>query len=715
MQGPKPENLAQSKNEWREMHYSGEEADKDKRIEKILYEWKKAVDVKEYHLVNVIRRVISSKDGLPLLFYTSRNRRAIYERKDSGTIDVPKPLVMFLKYCEAQVKKPYTQDLIIRCVIESDEYDPKEKECLIALFQIERVRRIRSGAHLNNDNLEIAESILKAAISRFKKNVPNVIGEVDIKDGRYFIPIQVLPTFMKLQEGLCAYRKSNHELTLRYVTSGLEELKKCEDFYAQHLIKWWFKYIQFRVYEGTYLHKKAFEIAKEQQTILHDHMDDKMRSYISKVSTISEKSQSQETYRLLEEYHTGLHLYIYCGPLEKEKVSGRIKIILDDENVVKYAPKDQNIRQLLGYKKSHSWLNEKLVRATFGFSEGHYVTKDGSSKIETHLPLPSHYKIPGLYTRVDNLKFSEYKNENTLLSRINNMLVFTELQLMAIQERKHHLTSNIITLTMIDFFAKCRMTIHELVRIKRSWASEVGRTEPIVEEDKKRRGKETLRAKEKKQTERQNELDRIEPTVKKRIEQLVNLALNIINDNEWSENKNSPSVIWLSGIAEILRIIELKNRNLDSVCGSFIGFEYIGFKEEKPPRLFRANSTRKLNILRDKLKKDKNKELSIEDIASEIGLDYNFVIWLLHENRNDDELKKYLEDSKIKETIDKWEKDKPMTKFILQLCIPKLDKQTKEFIKFSATPLSLFQTEMKDGKLEFKTYRGIVGERNITK
>jgi hypothetical protein len=234
---------------------------------------------------------------------------------------------------------------------------------------------------------------------------------------------------------------------------------------------------------------------------------------------------------------------------------------------------------------------------------------------------------------------------------------------------------------------------------------------------------------------------------KQQIKQIVRLALNVLNDQKWSREKekgNIPVVEWLEGISIILEQITLRESELSSLCGSFIGFEYIGQKKKKERApgtntLFRADCKR-LDLLK-LLKKDGNKkELSINDIAIELKLDYNFVRWLLYEYRyfnqgSEDKKKekyfekyfeKYPDESPLNtKKVKEWNLETMMTNCLLQLCIPELDEDNR-FQSFSAKPICLFHTEVnkeiddpkkKDNKiiLEFKTYRGIVGERNITK
>ncbi len=72
-----------------------------------------------------------------------------------------------------------------------------------------------------------------------------------------------------------------------------------------------------------------------------------------------------------------------------------------------------------------------------------------------------------------------------------------------------------------------------------------------------------------------------------------------------------------------------------------------------------------------------------------------------------EKLNQYPKGSPLKNDIEKWS-SMDTTQYMLQLCVPYLDKDSR-LIRYSAEPLCLFLIE--NGK--FKTYQGIVGERNI--
>ena len=100
---------------------------------------------------------------------------------------------------------------------------------------MERVRRIRSKSASNNNNLDIAESIIRSTKNRFRHyftmimNIILIISFDKVEDKQYFLPIRCFPTFMLLQEALCSYRRSNFNATLNYVKNGLNELEKTKN------------------------------------------------------------------------------------------------------------------------------------------------------------------------------------------------------------------------------------------------------------------------------------------------------------------------------------------------------------------------------------------------------------------------------------------------------------------------------------------------------
>ena len=103
-------------------------------------------------------------------------------------------------------------------------------------------------------------------------------------------------------------------------------------------------------------------------------------------------------------------------------------------------------------------------------------------------------------------------------------------------------------------------------------------------------------------------------------------------------------------------------------------------------------------------------KLDVSRLSKEVKLDYNFVLFLLsYDQKLRTKLHEYENESLLRKEVDDWPSNKYRQQYLLQLCVPDLDKDS-QLIRFSAKPIFQFMTEDENG---FQTYRGIVGERNI--
>ena len=671
-------------NDWQKIHYSGDDANKKTKLTRIIDEWRikaTSTDGSEIpHTKQIIERLIELDQGA-LLFYTGRSRRQIkqlFEEKD-----IPKPLKRYIQHLEEQSKKPHTLDLTIRAILNSSKIDKEMKEYMLAIFQIERARRIRSQSGWNNSNLEIAERIIKSTKNRFRHFFHKdgdykyeYFDNFDYNKGdkKYFLPIRCLPTFIILQESLCSYRRCHFDATLSFVKEGLEELENTKSkgrFYAYHLIEWWFYYVRSRVYEGTY------EIEKYGQTLQKlEQCKMKMRpnvaDYLDKVSKINELSAGQEKYLLLKEYHIGLHLFIYNGPSSMEKSEERMKIIGGSSELNGKLP-----NRPIGFAKS---VDEKLIRAINGFRE------EEKGKLKT---LPSNFKFPGLWSRNTSLPVDDY------LNKLDKSILCAEVLLNSASERRDHLLPSILKLVLIDTFTKLRFLFNGLaIALKKKPSN----TAPDYNK------------------------------YKEEIRDLVFLSRGIIANKDFYEGaENIPIADWVSQIEEVLSKVKISSiDDLGHLIGSFIGFEYIGAAKQakneknsdKTDRLYRERrNVSKLKKIKEKLQSDiqsSERKLDINQLSKDVELDYNFLLLLISAPANmkflSKELNEYGEDTPLKTEINAWPSDdKYRRQNLLQLCVPDLDKDLR-LVRYSAKPICLFMTE--NGK-HFSTYRGIVGERNI--
>lgn len=669
----------EEENDWQKIHYSGDDANKKTKLTRIIDEWRdKATptDGSEIpHTKQMIQRLIDMDQGA-LLFYTGRSRRQImqfFEEKE-----IPEPLKRYIQHLEEQSKKPHSLDLIIRAILNSSKIDKDMKEYMLAIFQIERARRIRSKSGWDNSNLMIAERIIKSTKSRFRHYFRKdgdykyeYFENFDYNNGdkSYFLPIRCLPTFIILQEALCSYRRCNFDETLLFVKEGLAELENTKSkgrFYAYHLIEWWFYYVRSRVYEGTY------ELEKYDQTLqkleqCKKKMQPNMTDYLDQASTIYNLESGQEKYLLLKEYHLGLHLFIYNGPSSKEKSKERMKIIGASSELNGKLPK-----RTIDFDKS---VDEKLIRAINGFRE----EEKGNLKA-----LPPNFKFPGLWSRNTSLSVDDY------LNKIDKSILCAEVLLNSTSERRDHLLPSILKLVLVDTFTKLRFLFNGLAIAKNKQSN----TAPDYNK------------------------------YKEKIRDLVFLSRGIIKNIVYEDVENIPISDWVSQIEEVLSKVKISSiDDLGYLIGSFIGFEYIDAKKstknEKSgeiDRLYRERrNISKLKKIKEKLQSDiqsSERKLDINQLSKDVELDYNFVLLLISAPANkkflSKELDEYGEDTTLKAEINAWN-DKYRQQNLLQLCVPDLDKDSR-LIRYSAKPEYLFMTE--NGK-HFSTYRGIVGERNI--
>lgn len=656
-------------NDWQNNHYSGEDRDLQLKIERIINEWEKVDQVrvpsKLIHTKKIIQHLIDTGQG-SLLFYTGRSRRQI-EKKREG-LNIPESLNRYIQHLNEQSKNPHTLDLIIRAILNSRKLDKHMKEYMLTIFQIERARRIRSKSGWNNNNLDIAERIILSAKHRFRHSFYEdgkynyVHFDDKTEDKQYFIPIRCLPTFIILQEALCSYRRCDFNVTLGLVEEGLNELEKTKSpnrFYAYHLIEWWFYYVQARVYESTY-ETDEYDQTKEYLRQCETKMHPKMEGYLVAVSVINENQPGQEKYRLLREYHIGLHLFIYNGPSSKEK----------SEALRKRIEKWDGLPPIIRTQKIRFFdsVDEKLIRAINGFKE----EEKGRKKT-----LPKNFKFHGLWSRSTSLKVNKY------LENLDKSILCAEILLISSSERKDHLMPSILTLIMIDVFTKLRFLFNGLVVAQKN-----ERTYPGPDYQK----------------------------YKERIQDLVTLSHGIIENINYDTKNKIPLAKWISDVEIVLEKVKLSSiEDLGFLVGSFIGFEYIDLTKDRGKdlqnRFFRERRDEKLVLeIKGELKSDIERKLTIERLSKKIKLDYIFTLFLISENKQflTKELDEYEGASLLKKEINEWS-SMNRDRHLLQLCVPKLDEGSG-LIRFSAKPECLF---MIGNDNNFTTYRGIVGERNI--
>ena len=224
-----------------------------------------------------------STEGPLLLLLTMRNRKQLYDKmirkcynKHSGykisrdneqmnlnvkvsNIKFPDEfyrLKSFLDHLNKQQQNIFLVDEASKALYASDKYS--KYPAYAGIFQIERVRRIRSKSAPNNNNLNYCMRILDSL---------ETLPFESTDEGDYeaiYVPFKALEGLINLQKGLCYARSASYEKTLKFAekTRGnFEMLADGENF--QHLkiiFVWWTVVLEEQVYSRCYMWDKVKQL-----------------------------------------------------------------------------------------------------------------------------------------------------------------------------------------------------------------------------------------------------------------------------------------------------------------------------------------------------------------------------------------------------------------------------------------------------------------------
>ena len=276
------------------MLYSQTDGEKRKRLhEEVLAAWKLEWTSKEgesgkfgVHLHKNLQHMLNyypNKQGGFFIWMTIRCRKAeVLVKKGSDA------LKQFLTHLDKLVNDPFLRSAASEAVIVNDKFSSKSN--YFAMFQLERVRLLRTGVKMDNNNLEQAVKILHA---------------IKIKDdgdeyGGIYVPSSAMEATKWLQLALCSSRTANHGKTIDYARKVAEELdKKHASSFSnvKRVFEWWAMKIEERVvssYSGKNLQKKR----RKEMIIFEKNTPDKdTKQYLADMKKKNEENGRMEGYK----------------------------------------------------------------------------------------------------------------------------------------------------------------------------------------------------------------------------------------------------------------------------------------------------------------------------------------------------------------------------------------------------------------------------------
>jgi len=218
-----------------------------------------------------------------MIWMTIRCRRApsLVERGSPA-------LKQFLTHLKKLVNDPFLRSAASEAVIVNDKFSSKSN--YFAMFQLERVRLLRAGVKMDNNNLEQAVKILHA---------------IKIKDdgdeyGGIYVPSSAMRATKWLQLALCSSRTANHGKTIDYARKVAEELdKKHASSFSnvKRVFQWWAMKIEERVV-SSYSGKNLQEKRRKEMIIFEKNTPDKdTNQYLADMKKKNEKNGRMEGYK----------------------------------------------------------------------------------------------------------------------------------------------------------------------------------------------------------------------------------------------------------------------------------------------------------------------------------------------------------------------------------------------------------------------------------
>jgi hypothetical protein len=197
-------------------------------------------------------------------------------------------LKQFLTHLERLVHDPFLRSAASEAVVVNDKFSSKSN--YFAMFQLERVRLLRAGVKMDNNNLEQAVKILHAI-------KPRDDGD---EYGGIYVPSSAMEATKWLQLALCSSRTANHGKTIDYAREVAKELDKehARSFSnVKRVFEWWAMKIEERVvssYSGKNLQKEGRKkmIAFEKNT-----PDKDTKQYLIDMKKKNEENRGMEGYK----------------------------------------------------------------------------------------------------------------------------------------------------------------------------------------------------------------------------------------------------------------------------------------------------------------------------------------------------------------------------------------------------------------------------------
>lgn len=216
-------------------------------------------------------------EGPLILLLTMRNRKILRERTENSSKARYERLKRFLRHLEAQRHDIFLPDATSMAIQSSQKYT--KDIGFIKMFQIERVRRIRSASGPGNYNLSFCMKILDSIKSNLKHEHGGAYGAIHM-------PTKALPGLIDLQLGLCKARTASYEETLKFAKSAEDNFKglskEIEFQELRELLLWWTHEIRERVYSQCFMKEESLKARRKAEKIVNN-LEVSKKEYIEKI------------------------------------------------------------------------------------------------------------------------------------------------------------------------------------------------------------------------------------------------------------------------------------------------------------------------------------------------------------------------------------------------------------------------------------------------
>ena len=261
------------------LHYSIPER-KDKMIDYLIQCWRKPIT--DNKLGRSLTKLLHDNEheaveGPLILLLTMRNRKILQTKTENSANVLDERLTRFLKHLEAQRHDIFLPDAASVSIQSSQKYS--KDIGYVKMFQIERVRRIRSASGPGNYNLSFCMKILDSIKSNLNHHQSSAYGAIHM-------PTNALPGLIDLQIGLCKARTASYEETLKFAKSAEENFKRLpkgtEFQELRLLLLWWTHELRERIYSQCFMIEKSLEARRDADKIV-GNLEESKKDYIEKI------------------------------------------------------------------------------------------------------------------------------------------------------------------------------------------------------------------------------------------------------------------------------------------------------------------------------------------------------------------------------------------------------------------------------------------------